>query len=132
MWHKLALTALFALVAIGPAPAQYPDRDRPPPVPEWVRRDRDRQDDHRRDRRHVWRYDVGNGGLFRQVWSGSWIEERNGYRDPLRYREVRRTPDFVELFDSTRNLYVRLTDNMLYQRPGGTDWVTGYPGYWTR
>ena len=135
MWQKLTLTALLALLVSSPAPAQYPDRDRdrPPPLPEPVQRDRDRRDDDfRRDPRQVWRYDVGNGGLFKHLRSGTWVEERNGYREPLKYREVRRTSEYVELFDDVRNLHVRLTGDMLYQRPAGTYWVTGYGGYWVR
>jgi hypothetical protein len=142
MWRTIPLTGLLALFTGGPARAQYPYRDRyPPPPPErawrdrdrdYDRRDYDRRDYDRREGRQAWRYENGTGGVFERIRGDEWLERRNGYRDPIRFREVRRTPDYVELYDRGRNLYVRIFDDALDQRTEGTDWQEVFQGRWVR
>lgn len=65
-----------------------------------------------------------SNGVFSRQESG-WVEQRtNG---PMSYfQEVRRTPSFVELFDESRRMWVRLLIDQAL-------WTRNYPnGPWTR
>lgn len=47
------------------------------------------------------------------------------------YREMGRTPAFVDLFDPNRNAFVRITDGIMYSHGlGDPIWRQGYTGHW--
>src|SRR5689334_9589399 len=96
MWHKLSLSALLALIPLAgiAQPPDYPRR-RPPPIPRQEREFRPQA------RGEVWRYFANGGGTFQRVRGRQWAENRN-YGEPIYYREVARTSEYVELFDEGR------------------------------
>jgi hypothetical protein len=49
---------------------------------------------------------------------------------PCYFREVARTPDYVELYDESRGMGVRLYDNAMYYNPDGGQWRGPLAGYW--
>ena len=130
MWHKLSLSALLAVVPLVSVGAQPPWEPRYPPprreVPPIPRQERGYRE---RDSREVWRYFANRGGTFQRVRGREWAEYRN-IGDPLYYREVRRTPDYVELYDEGRDLSVRIYPDKLYQNNGYEGWTPAYDGRW--
>src|SRR6266540_1230823 len=122
MWHKLSLSALLALVPLVSAEAQPPRRE-VPPIP---RQERDLRE---RDGREVWRYVANGGGAFQRVRGREWAEYRNN-GDPIWHREVGRTPEYVELYDSGRRLGVRIYTDKSYQNNGYEGWTPVYDGRW--
>jgi hypothetical protein len=97
----------------------------------WDHRDRrDERDRHDRPelRRIVWQY---QGGFFKADGSNCWTESNAS--GTYHFQEVRRTPDFVDLFDASRGFTVRLYDNAMYLQ-GGPSYPTFtklYDGGWT-
>jgi hypothetical protein len=87
-----------------------------------------------------------NGLPDRTLWvyEGGWFERRNGAqwiemnRDlfvegnaPIAFREQRRTKEFVILYDTSRGMFVRLSDTTMEWRQGSTDsWNVLYSGRW--
>jgi hypothetical protein len=115
------LSTLIALLALTTVAAQPPWLRRvPPPIPRQERE---------RDSREVWRYFANGGGAFQRVRGRQWAEYRNT-GDPIYYREVARTPEFVELFDQGRSLGVRLYPDKAYQNNGYEGWTPVYDGRW--
>jgi hypothetical protein len=121
MWYKLVLSTLFALVAFSPAWAD----DFRQPRREYQERRRDRDD----ERRRIWRYDVNGGGAFEHQRGRLWLELRRNGR-PIEYREVDRTPEYVELYDARRDLRVRIHDDVYYSSERGRRWSAGAEGRW--
>ena len=122
MLQKLALSSLLALVTLTPAWADDYRGDRQPRRSDERERSRERS----RDDRTVW---LHAGGSFEKQRGDRWLEFRaNG--DPIRWREVDRTRDFVELYDPNRDMYVRLHDDAYYQRTRRTGWTRSTEGYW--
>lgn len=81
--------------------------------------------------RAVWSYPAnaeGQSGTLRQLDAGNWQEARS---DGVTYEftEVSRTDDHVELFDQSRQLYVRLYDDRMEWRRSG-EWLQGQAGAW--
>jgi hypothetical protein len=142
MWQKLILSTLTVVLGAGASFAQnwrrYPPPRPYPHRPEYSRDYRDRDDYYRRDDaryrsrddyRHAFVYDANGGGSFEEQGRGLWVENtRNGQ---FYYREARRTPRMIELYDNDRNLYVRLFDNMSYWLSDTTNgWAALYAGGW--
>ena len=124
MWHKLGLSTLIALLALTTIGAQPPrPRREPPPIPPQERQYRER------DSREVWRYFANGGGAFQRVRDRQWAEYRNT-GDPIYFREVARTPEYVELFDPGRNLSIRIYPDRTYQNNGYEGWTGVYDGRW--
>ena len=134
------LTAVLALAAFAlPSPAQsgpygppyrgdqppprqsyVPRRDTPPPPPPPARTGR-----------HVWAYGQGDRLDFRQLEGRRWVEEASDGN--YYYREVERTPDYIQLIDPDRQASVRLYANAMYSHgPGDPNWYFGQPGHWVR
>jgi hypothetical protein len=106
----------------------YGDRQGYPPPggydqPPYPRRNRE-------DGRQVWTYGVDGGGRFEHMRGDRWVQVRDVSGPPLYYRETNRTSDYVELYDQSRDLYVRLYDDVLYQNPNGQGWGVGFQGNW--
>jgi hypothetical protein len=81
------------------------------------------------DGRHLWVYGNQGEGSFRQLNDGSWVE--SNYTGQYYYRELGRTPQFVDLFDANRNAFVRLQDGIMYTHGLGENrWNPGYVGQW--
>jgi WD40 repeat protein len=82
------------------------------------------------DRRAVawtrWSY---AGGYFEYDGAGRWIEaDRNGRRA---FREQAATEEYVEIFDDSRDIGVRLYwDRMTLKQPRATEYVRFRPGAW--
>jgi hypothetical protein len=121
------LSCTAALPAFGQDRVRYPDRDprggRDPD--RWLSRDD-------RDGRRDFEYESADGavvGRFIQTGPDRWMEENNTGR--WRFREVRRTPNFVELYDPNRRASVRLYADTSEQRSPDTDgWQPLYDGTW--
>jgi hypothetical protein len=74
-------------------------------------------------------------GSFAHAGGSHWVERNDRGEVTFRFREERRTADYVELFDSSRDLFVRLYgDRMLLRAPdlGYADWTLFYHGGWAR
>jgi hypothetical protein len=145
MWKKLILAALTAGVLSTSSFAQDWRRN-PPPVPRYqgpyyprdYRRQYDPRDyprydrspQYRDDSRHVFVYGANGGGSFEDLGGGIWVE--NTATQQLRYREARRTPEFIEIWDPGRGDRVRLYDNMSYHLTRETQgsWDPLYDGNW--
>ena len=81
------------------------------------------------DTRRLWVYGNQGEGSFRQLSNGSWVE--SNYSGQYYYREIGRTPEFVDLFDANRNAFVRITDGIMYSHGlGDGHWNRGYTGQW--
>ncbi len=83
--------------------------------------------------RSTWVY-AGGAGSFAQANSpGQWVE-RTHLGTVYTFTEVRRAPHFVELYDASRNLSVRLYDDDCLIRHAGTGgrFIFLYSGYWSR
>jgi hypothetical protein len=94
----------------------YPDPDAPPPSPQ-------------EDGRRLWVYGSQGEGSFRQLPNGMWMESNSTGR--YFFREVRRTPESIELYDDSRRASALLTDDMMYHHgPGDPVWHRGYQGSW--
>ena len=129
MWHKLCLSTVLGLMvattvaAQPPWPQRYPPRREPPPIPRQEQRYRSR------DSREVWRYSANRGGSFEHLRGRQWAEFRT-IGEPLYYREVARTPEYVELYDEGRELSVRIYPDRLYTNDGSGEWSAGLDGQW--
>jgi hypothetical protein len=78
------------------------------------------------DTRNVWRY--SNGYIKRE--GNLWVEYQNGVRGPT-FRELGRTASYVELYDSSRNLTLRLTSSRMEWKQGANDsWKSYWSGSW--
>jgi hypothetical protein len=139
------------LVSVAPSWGQYPYRpyggSRYPQMPPWQQRYQPpgyggyqppgyggyqppgqgpgAQDDGR----HLWVYGSRGEGSFRDMGDGNWVESNQ--TGEFHFREVARTPQFVELFDPDRSASVRLTNRVMYNHgPGDPVWHRGYIGQW--
>src|SRR5262245_36455575 len=109
MWHKVTLTALLALFVVAPAQAEKFYRERGPGRAARVA-------PLAGDDRRVWRFDLPGGGTFEHLRGDTWAQF---YQDKVFYfREVARTPDYVQIYDDGRGLPVRLYEGMVYQDNG--------------
>ena len=76
--------------------------------------------------RIVWEYD---GGYIENTQGQTWIERSPGAN--FTFRETDRNNDFVELFDNSRSLYVRLyNDKLFFRRATDPDWSFNKYGRW--
>ena len=124
MWRKLALSTWVGLLTLTAVAAEPPlPRREPPPIPRQEREYRDR------DGRQVWRYSANGGGTFNHMRGRKWMEYRNA-GEPVPFREVTRTQDYVELFDDARQLPVRLYPDKCYLNLEGQGWAVCYEGRW--
>ena len=124
MWSKLGLSTFVGLLTLTAVAAQPPyPRRAPPPIPRQEREYREQ------DGRHVFRYDKNGGGTYQQIRGRKWMEYRNN-NEPIPFREVARTRDYVELYDEGRNLGIRLYEDKCYARPEDRGWVYWYDGRW--
>lgn len=83
------------------------------------------------DHRSFWIHDAG---FFRHIGNGVWTES---FRDPAvighsySFREVARTNEHVELYDETRDMRVRLTnDSFLLKQPQDQEFLLRTNGSW--
>ena len=81
-----------------------------------------------KDTRSRW-VNTSYGGLFELSAPGQWVEK--GAKDEVRFRfkETDRTVDYVELFDSDRNMPLRLLTDRL-QIKKGDGWEGAGNGHW--
>src|SRR5262249_45773496 len=105
-------------------------------LPNQARADHGRVEHHdRRDlvefaelRRVVWQ---SQGGSFKDAGADGWVESNAS--GTYHFREVRRTREYVDLYDASRGLTARLYDNAMYLQ-GGSEYPTFtkfYDGGWT-
>lgn len=84
-------------------------------------------------RRTLWVYPSGS---FEQKTKTTWVEINPDIRRDVgqfKFAEVKRTPDYVYLYDSSRKLTVRLSDGKMEWRLNGEDdWKFLYTGSWKR
>jgi hypothetical protein len=126
MWHRMSLALLLGLVTFVATEAQdwRPRRDPPRDFPpERGRREQPN------DYRHTWVYWIDGGGRFERVRGDQWVQHRRSGR-PMHYREVARTPEYIELYDAESDLPIRLYDNVMYQNPNRQGWGVGFEGQW--
>jgi hypothetical protein len=77
----------------------------------------------------MWVYGTYGQGRYQSMGDGSWVE--NNPSGSHTYQEMRRTPQFVELFDAGRDVTVRLfPDRMYYISSTNPVWQLGYVGGW--
>jgi hypothetical protein len=86
------------------------------------------------DQWELWLYE---GGWSRHTEKDKWIEVNPDiYKDregrPINYVEVKRTKEYVELYDADRKIAVRLYDSTEEHRSGEGAWETGYKGRWKK
>ena len=83
------------------------------------------------DTRAYWAYE---GGWFAKLKDGSWYElNEQTYRvadKPSKFKEIGRTNGYVELYDDSRGMGVRLYDNAMYYNPDGRGWRGPHAGFW--
>jgi hypothetical protein len=77
--------------------------------------------------RFVWRH---AGGHFENTVGNRWVEKSPD--GTFYFNEVRRAPGFVELYDGSRDCYVRLTADHCYVKFGGGGYRRFYDGGWER
>lgn len=105
---RVALVLVFGLVVLAPCFAAEPP-----------------------DARQLWAYE---GGWFAKAKDGSWYEMNEfTFRKlgkPSAFREAKRTPEYVELFDEGRKVGVRLYKGRSDVRHPGDSWRELYKGRW--
>ena len=84
--------------------------------------------------RTAWVYE---GGWFSMKDNTTWIEWNcDVYRNqgrPFQFSEIDRNDDYVELFDESRRMILRLDDGQMKWRLEGQDtWNFRYNGHWKR
>jgi hypothetical protein len=146
MCTQLTVSVLLGLVLAAPAAAQswrqreprpypvYPEpyRETIPRYPDRYRQPYPREEPPNawRDGREVWRYESFEwGGTFERGRGGNWVQNRNNM-GPAYFREVGRNGEFVELYDDSRGMAVRLYPDAMYYNPDGRRWRGPHPGYW--
>ncbi|MFM8273473.1 MAG: hypothetical protein ACKODX_14260 [Gemmata sp.] len=69
----------------------------------------------------VWRYDAGGGkvGTIAGTDGGDWVEKRAAGEPPSRFKCVRRTERFTELYDKDRDFTLNLYET------GASEWSVG-------
>lgn len=78
--------------------------------------------------RVAWVYDTGY--LVQDALSGGWIETCNSV-ECFYFKEQERNNDYVQLFDSTRNMSMRLYRDAMYLKgPGDTQYRSFKRGQW--
>jgi hypothetical protein len=84
--------------------------------------------DHHELHRIVWQY---SGGFFKDAGNGRW-EETNASGHYC-FQEVRRTGEYVDMFDASRGFTVRLYGNAMYLQGGSSYpvFTKFYDGRWT-
>jgi hypothetical protein len=93
--------------------------------------------DESADARKLWVYE---GGWFARIQGDVWYELNeevySRQRKPFEFREVKRTREYVELYDAIRQVTVRLSDAALEARwdADGQDaeWKQLYKGRWKK
>ena len=96
----------------------YPPADAYYPVPQ-----------QQTDGRHLWIYGSQGEGSFQQQPDGTWVESNN--TGQFYFREIARTPTYIDLFDPSRLASARLTNQIMYHHgPGDPMWHFGYYGQW--
>jgi hypothetical protein len=116
----LSLAAVFALTTpllLVPTQARA-DQSR------YERRDRH---EHAGMRRVLWQY---QGGFFKDAGADGWVESNAS--GTYHFREVRRTREYVDLYDASRGYTARLYGNAMYLQ-GGSQYPTFtklYDGAW--
>lgn len=71
----------------------------------------------------------GASGSIAQQDSGTWLETRSD-NVSMTFQEVARTVEYVELYDASRQLYVRLLPDHMEWRREGQEWFRGQDGGW--
>jgi hypothetical protein len=86
--------------------------------------------------RKMWAYE---GGWFAQDKGEMWYEmneEIHRKGKPLLFREVKRTNEYIELYDADRKIGVRLYEDRLEFRPDAdgkdAEWKLLYKGRWKK
>ena len=81
----------------------------------------------------VWRYDAGGGkiGTITGTDGEDWVEKRAAGRPPSRFKFVRRTEQFTELYDKDRDFTLKLDEDGASEwRVGEGTWHTWLKGTW--
>jgi hypothetical protein len=76
--------------------------------------------------RLVWSYE---GGFFKDQGASGWVEKNTS--GEYHFAEARRTREFIELRDNSRNCTVRLYRNAMFILVN-SDFVKFYDGRWTQ
>jgi hypothetical protein len=71
----------------------------------------------------------GASGSIAQLDANNWLETGSDHRS-IRFTEVDRTAEYVELFDQQRQLYVRLLADHMEWKKDGQEWFRGQGGAW--
>jgi hypothetical protein len=77
--------------------------------------------------RRYWRHSTGH---FENTTGNEWVEKIN--EKTWHFKEVKRTDAYVELYDKTRDLYVRLHNNKCWVKAAGKDYEDYYDGKWDK
>lgn len=83
-------------------------------------------------RRARWSYPTsaeGANGSIAQQDAGTWVETRSDNLT-MRFAEVARTDEYVDLYDAQRLLTVRLYADHMEWKKDGQDWFRGQEGSW--
>ena len=76
--------------------------------------------------RIVWEYE---GGFIENTQGQTWVERTPNAN--FTFKETDRNNDFVELFDNSRSVYVRLyNDKLFFRKVTDSDWSYNKPGRW--
>jgi len=85
--------------------------------------------DRRPEARDSWVYRDAGGGEFRHLEGKRWVQYASDGQ--FNFREMARTPDYVELFDAQRNLAIRIYPDRYNQwTPEQRQWVPMLAGHW--
>ena len=71
----------------------------------------------------------GASGNIAQQDGGKWVETRSDNL-AMQFQEVERTDEYVELYDASRRLNVRLYADRMEWKRDGQDWFRGQIGSW--
>ncbi len=87
--------------------------------------------DDKPDTRTYWVYE---GGWFAKSDDGSWYElNETTFRKlgkPVKFGEAKRSKDFIDLYDDSRKIYVRLWEDHAETLSRKGDWEKLYTGRW--
>ncbi len=89
--------------------------------------------DDKEDTRTLWVYE---GGWFAKAKDGSWSEfNETAFRKlgkPAKFGEAKRTKEFIDLYDDTRRVYVRLFEKHAETLSRKGQWEKLYTGRWKK
>jgi hypothetical protein len=81
------------------------------------------------EERKTWIYEKSGGGYFEKTGEKEWTEYTTD--STYTFREITRTEDYIQLYDASRKMSIRLySDRALMAFPGSGGWLDHSTGAW--